>query len=391
MKNFRMAFFIIIVFAIYYLVNTYLYFKGYKAFNVLHERRFTYALIFFAFASIFIFAKFLEVWRSSVISDILNITGGFWLAFMLYGCLLFLLSDIILIILKLAGSIDVEAISAYRKWSFCAVAGISFILVTAGFINALIPVVKRYDITINKPAGETKTLKIAAVSDIHLGSVIRKRSLRKLSSILKKENPDLILLLGDIVDGEIGPVLRGDLLKYFEPPECKYGLYAVAGNHEYIGGGKRTIPYIESRGIRILKDEIIVLPNGIQLIGRIDKDAGRFYGKPRLSLKKLIEQTDTTKPIILLDHQPSDIDETIKNCVDLQLSGHTHNGQMFPLNYITKMIYEVSYGYLKKGDSNIIVTSGYGLWGPRVRIGSRSEVLVVNTKFVNNTLSLHEI
>jgi len=300
---------------------------------------------------------------------------------MLYGFLLFFLSDIILIILKLTGSIGFEAIFAYRKWSFIAVAGISLLLITAGFINALTPIVKNYDITIDKPAGETKTLKIAAASDIHLGSVIRKRSLRKLSSILKEENPDLILLLGDILDGDIGPVLRGDLLKYFDPPESKYGLYAVAGNHEYIGGGSQTIPYIENMGFRVLKDEIITLPNGVQIVGRIDKDAGRYYGKPRLTLKKLIEQTDTTKPIILLDHQPYNLNETEENGVDLQLSGHTHHGQMWPLNYITKMVYELSYGYMKKGDSNIIVSSGYGLWGPRVRLGSRSEVVIVNIRF----------
>jgi predicted MPP superfamily phosphohydrolase len=312
---------------------------------------------------VFILAKFLEVRYSSVISDTLSVMGGFWLAFMLYGCLLFLLSDIIFIILKLTGSIGAELILVYRKCSFIAVAGIVFLLITAGFINALIPVVKEYDITINKTAGETKTLKIAAASDIHLGSIIRKRSMKKLSSILHEENPDLILLLGDIIDGEMAPVLRGDLLKYFDPPESKHGLYAVAGNHEYIGGGNRTIPYIESKGIKILKDEIITLTNGIQLIGRIDKDAGRFYGKPRLALKKLIEQTDPTKPIILLDHQPVDLDESAENGVDIQLSGHTHHGQMWPLNYITKKIYEVSYGLLKKGESNIIVTSGYGIWG----------------------------
>ena len=381
MKNIQMIFFIIVALTIYYSCNSYLYLKGYQAFPVLRERRFTYALIFFALASVFLFAKFLETRHSSVITDSLNIIGGFWLAFMLYGFLLFLISDIIFIVLKLTGTIGIESISICRKWSFIAVAGMLFMLITAGFINALIPVVKKYDVTINKPAGEIKTLKIAAASDIHLGSVIRKRSLRKLSSILEKEKPDLILLLGDIVDGEIDPVLRGDLLKYFDPPESKYGLYAIAGNHEYIGGGNRTIPYIESRGIRVLKDEVITLPDGIQLIGRIDKDAGRFYGKPRLSLTKLIEQTDTVKPIILLDHQPVNIDESVKNGIDLQLSGHTHNGQIFPLNYITKMVYELSYGHLKKGDTNIIVTSGYGLWGPRVRIGSRSEVLIVNVRF----------
>ena len=122
----------------------------------------------------------------------------------------------------------------------------------------------------------------------------------------------------------------------------------------------------------------------LQLIGRIDKDAKRFYGKSRKSLDELIIQTDSTKPLILLDHQPFHIDESVKNGIDLQLSGHTHNGQMWPLNYLTRLIYEVSYGYLKRGDTQVIVSSGYGLWGPRVRSGSRSEVLLINITFEEN-------
>ena len=113
---------------------------------------------------------------------------------------------------------------------------VSFILIAGGFINALIPHVKTYNITINKPAGGLDSYRIAAVSDIHLGSTIRKRSMKKLSEILVKQEPDLVLLLGDIVDGEIGPVLRDDLLKYFTCPKCNDGLYAITGNHEFIGG-----------------------------------------------------------------------------------------------------------------------------------------------------------
>ena len=157
--------------------------------------------------------------------------------------------------------------------------------------------------------------------------------------MLKDMNPDIVFLLGDIVDGEIGPVLRGDLLQYFTCPKCNDGLYAITGNHEFIGGAGRTIPYIESKGIRILKDEMVTLDGGIQLIGRIDRDSFRFYRKERLPLAELMKQADTTKPVILLDHQPFHLDESAKYGVDLQLSGHTHNGQMWPLNYITSQGY----------------------------------------------------
>jgi predicted MPP superfamily phosphohydrolase len=230
---------------------------------------------------------------------------------------------------------------------------------------------------------------VAAVSDIHLGSTIRKRSMIKLSRLISDIKPDIIFLLGDIVDGELGPVLRGDLLKSLTIPETKYGLFAITGNHEYIGGAKKTIPYIEGNGIRILKDEKVTLPGGIQIIGRLDRDAIRFNSTNRLSLEKLMEQTDMLNPVILLDHQPLNLAMSEKTGVDLQLSGHTHNGQIWPLNYITRKIFELSYGYIKKGETHYIVSSGFGLWGPPIRSGSRSEVVQIDIRFRENGSSVN--
>jgi predicted MPP superfamily phosphohydrolase len=304
---------------------------------------------------------------------------------MLYGFLFLFLSDIVSVFLRIAGVIDSGNIMVYRKWSFIATLIISFILIAGGFINALTPRVKTYDITINKSAGALKDFRIAAVSDIHLGSIIRKRSIRKLSEILKEHEPDLVLLLGDIVDGDLGPVLRDDLLKYFTCPKCTDGLYAITGNHEFIGGAKRTIPYIESKGIRILKDEVVTIEDGIQLIGRLDRDSKMFYRTERKTIAELVTGIDASKPVILLDHQPFNLGESEKYGIDLQLSGHTHNGQMWPLNYLTASMFELSYGYKKKGNTQFIVSSGFGIWGPRIRSASRSEVLIINIRFGRDT------
>jgi predicted MPP superfamily phosphohydrolase len=376
-----MIIFFIIALSIYSLANFYIFIKGYNALPVLHNNRLIYSIAFIFISVVFIAAKIIESKHSSILTDVLNIMGGFWLAYMLYGFLFLLVSDILFLGLRIPGILSGPDVLIFRKWAFISTVCLSTLLISGGFINAIIPVVKQYDITINKSAGEIKTLRIAAVSDIHIGSIIRKRSLKKMSGMLKALKPDVVLLLGDIVDGEIGPVMRGDLLQYFIRPESTDGLYAITGNHEFIGGAARTIPYIESKGIRILKDEIIVLEGGIQLIGRLDRDSRRFYGKERKSLEELMKQADTTKPVILLDHQPFNLDTTAKYGIDLQLSGHTHNGQMLPLNFVTAKIYELSYGYLKKRNTQFIVSSGYGLWGPRVRSGSRSEVLLINIKF----------
>jgi predicted MPP superfamily phosphohydrolase len=384
MKINRMIIFFIIVFTVYFLGNLYIFLKGYKAIPWMSNHKMLYTLIFIVLAALFIAGKILERSHSSVLSDILNIAGGFWLAFMVYAFIFLLLSDILFLIARLTGFTGKQDATVFHKWSYILTVIAAILLISGGFINALFPVVKKYDIKINKEAGELKNLRIAAVSDIHLGSVIRKRSMRILSAMTANLNPDIVILLGDIVDGEIGPVLRDDLLKYFNCPKCRYGLISITGNHEYIGGASRTIPYIESKGIRILRDETIVLPGGVQIIGRIDRDSRMFYGKERIQLDELMRGIDITKPVILLDHQPFNLDETEKHNIDLQLSGHTHNGQMWPLNYITKMIYEVSYGYKKKGASHIIVSSGFGVWGPRIRSGSRPEVMLVNLQFAGD-------
>jgi len=383
MKNYQLIIFLTVVLAIYSSANIYIYFKGYNAINTFQHNRLWYFIVFLLLASAFVAGKIIEARNSSVFSDVLNIIGGFWMAFMLYGFIFLFLSDIVSLALRIAGILSHGNIALFKKWAFITTLAASSVLIAAGFINALIPVTTRYDLTINKPAGEIKELKIAAVSDIHLGSIIRKRSIRELSSILSKLKPDLVLLLGDIVDGEMGPVLRDDLLQYFTCPKCNDGLYAITGNHEFIGGAKRTIPYIESKGIRLLKDEVVTIDGGIQLIGRLDRDGKRFYGKERKPLNELIALADTSRPMILLDHQPFELGESEKYGIDLHLSGHTHNGQMWPLNYITSRIYELSHGYMKKGNTHIIVSSGFGIWGPRVRLGSRPEVLFITLRFRN--------
>lgn len=385
MKNYQFIVFFSIVITIYSLANAYIFFKGYHALQLQRENKILYTIIFITLAVTFIAAKLLESRHSSVFTDALNIIGGFWMGFMLYAIMFFLLSDIIFIILRLTGLLERGNIPVFRRWSLLITSGISVLLIAGGFINAMIPVVKEYNITINKRVDGINKLRVAAVSDIHLGSIIRKRSIKKLSGMIEDMHPDVIFLLGDIVDGEIGPVLRGDLLKYFREPKTTDGMYAITGNHEFIGGAAKTIPYIESKGIRVLKDEVVILPGGIQVIGRLDRDSERFYNKKRLPLEELMKGIDHSRPIILLDHQPFHLYETEKNGIDLQLSGHTHNGQMWPLNYLTRKIYELSYGYMKKGNSQIIVSSGFGLWGPRVRLGSHSEVLLINIEFTGRS------
>lgn len=374
-----MLIFFLIVFIVYFGANTYIFFKGYSLMPAGRYAR-LYSVLFIFLASLFIAGRFLERNHSGILSDIMNILGGFWLAYMLYAFLLYLVSDIGLVTGKATGIIPAEAVSIYKKWRFIAVNALSVIIIVAGFINALTPVVSRYEIDIRKPLPGKSEIKVLAVSDIHLGSTIRKRSMKKLQGIIDSLKPDMVLLLGDIIDGEIGPVLRGDLLSSFTCPPCVEGIYAITGNHEYIGGIERTSGYIQERGIPLLMDETVITPSGITLIGRKDRDSFRYTGRERATLEELTKDVDQTGLVILMDHQPMRLEESAAAGVDIQLSGHTHNGQIWPLSILISRMFEVPYGHEKIGGTNIIVSSGYGLWGPRVRVGSRSEVVLLTIR-----------
>lgn len=376
-----MAIFFIIVFTVYFLVNLYLWMKGRRALSGAGFQTTWYTVVFMALALTFIAGKILEHSYTSVFADILNVIGGFWLAFMLYGFLIWLMADILLLIQKPFHLIPATAIPKLRLWLFAGVTTTTVLLIVIGFFNAVNPVIKRYDLTVDKSFGNgSDTMSIIAVSDIHLGSIIRKRSMRHLSEMIAEERPDLVLFLGDLIDGSIGPVLRDDLLSWLTLPELPYGKYAITGNHEFMGDLRKSIPYIEGKGIRVLSDEVVLLGNGVQIIGRTDRTAMQGSGPGRASLDSLLSQTDTLAPVLLLDHQPYDLAALAGTAVDMQLSGHTHNGQMWPLTLITNKMFELSYGYKKFGNTHVIVSSGFGLWGPRMRIGTRPEILSITLR-----------
>jgi uncharacterized protein len=371
----QIIYFISAVLLIYLSTNLYLFFKGFKALGGTGYRS-LYTISFLLLATTFIAGRIIENRFSGLLADILNITGGFWLAFMLYATLLWLAFDIFLLINKLTTIVRPEFIQQLRLFAFIGISSFTALLLVFGFVNAVSPITKHYNITTDKKI-INDSIRIVAVSDIHLGSIIRKRSMRHLSAMIEKEHPDVVFLLGDVVDGSISPVLRGDLLSYLTLHNIPMGVYAITGNHEFIGNINKTLPYIESKGIRVLKDEIITLPDGIQVAGRYDRSSYSGLGRARMSLGQLLSKADTTKPLIVLDHQPDEVNELPGHGVDLQLSGHTHNGQMWPLTAITRAMYNPSYGYRKISSSNVIVSSGFGIWGPRVRIGTKPEIVVI--------------
>lgn len=246
----------------------------------------------------------------------------------------------------------------------------------AGFFNARNPKVVRQPVVLDKvvPGGTYQAL---LVSDIHLGITIANGRLGKLVELMNRQEADVILMAGDIFDEELGPVIKnnlGDLLKNLR---AKEGVYAILGNHEFYGNAAEAAQYLRDHRITVLRDSAVTLPSGVVLAGREELTGERMNQKKRKSMGELLSGSDTARPVIVMDHQPYHLAEVARNPVDLQVSGHTHHGQLWPFNFITKAIFEISTGYGKIGKTHFYVSPGVGTWGPPIRTSSRSEVIVL--------------
>jgi predicted MPP superfamily phosphohydrolase len=220
-------------------------------------------------------------------------------------------------------------------------------------------------------------LAVTLVSDIHTGSMVKKKHLDRLVQRVNGLEGDIILLAGDIIDRAnmdcIDEYGAGNLGRLSAP----LGVWAVTGNHEYIGGDLEEFRRrVEADGIRLLMDEGAPAGEALYVIGRKDRSAAR-WGDGRKSLGELTEGLDRSLPLIMMDHQPFNLEEAEAGGVDLQVSGHTHNGQIWPGPLIVKGLYENAYGLLYKGKTAVVVTSGFGTWGPPLRLGTRAEIVFI--------------
>lgn len=384
MKRITMLLFFGIFFTVYGLINYYIFIHGWQAIPASSPLRVPYLAVFLVLSLAFIGGRFLErVWISPVSAGLVWI-GSFWLAAMLY----FFLAAAAIDLLRLANAIIpffpssvIERGETVRFNLLVAVTAGTVVLLIAGHINALFPRVREHDLVIAKRVEGEKTMTIVAASDIHLGTIIGRGRLRTLVEKINALDPDVVLLPGDIVDEDLGPVIAQNLGEMLRNIRAKQGVYAITGNHEYIGGGDAACAYLTEHGVTMLRDSVARLRNGTWLVGREDRSSAQFAGKKRATLGELMAGVDTTFPVILMDHQPFHLEEGAEKGADLQLSGHTHHGQIWPLNYVTGAIYELSRGYLRKGNTHVIVSSGAGSWGPPVRLGNRPEILLLRLHF----------
>jgi uncharacterized protein len=382
MKYAGFIIFFSLFFSIYIGGNYYVFTRGLQALPNIFWLKVLYISVFFILAVSFILNRFTGYTDLTALHHILAWTGSFWLAALVYFFLAVLLIDIIRLFNSGFHFLPLSASPEYVKLkilTLCISIFVVVLLLTAGFYNALHPVIKNLDIELSKSSGK-KEIKVVAVSDIHMGTVVENGRLNKLVDLVNAQNPDLIVLAGDILDEVQSPILHEHLGSPLKRLSAPLGVYAILGNHEYYGGIDKSIKYIKSLEIQLLIDSVVDIDHILTLVGRDDIGSVNMYRKKRKSIGELMAGVDTLRPVILLDHQPYNLKAASGCGIDLQISGHTHNGQFWPFNYLTRAIFELSWGYKKIGNTHFYISSGYGTWGPPIRIGNRPEIVVFNIR-----------
>jgi len=343
-----------------------------------------YWVVFFIIAASYIVTTLIPSFMPAIIASKLNIIGSYWMAIMFYLIIILPIVDLMRVINRkivivprgLFGSANVSLIVMGVVTTF--IIGVMIY----GTWSARSVKVTRYNINVNKTSGGLKDLKVIMVSDIHLGIMIDNNRLTGMVDEINDLNPDIVLIPGDIIDSSIEPFIKENMSDNFKRIKSKYGVFASLGNHDGMGSKVEEVARnFKNAGITVLRDNSVLIDNSFYVIGREDSSLERAAKIKRKDLSALVEDLDKSKPFLLMDHQPGNLGEPEKQGIDLQLSGHTHRGQIFPANIITNGIFEIDYGYLKKNDSQFIVSSGYGTWGPPIRIGSRCEIVEINLKF----------
>ena len=255
-----------------------------------------------------------------------------------------------------------------------------FIYSIYGFINAFNPQVKSITVKIKNLPREWRGKTIVQLSDIHLGHIHRQSFLKNVVDKTEALNPEIVFITGDLFDG-----MDGDLEEFTSPLQelhSTHGIYFINGNHETYLGVSRALAVVREAGINILDNQMVKI-NGLQIIGlsypkmnRVTGALGRF--KLVKELISSLTEFNSNEPSILLNHVPKQIAQAREAGINLQLSGHTHVGQLWPFGYVTRMIYgKYHYGLSAEGDFNVYTSSGVGTWGPPMRTGNKPEIVAI--------------
>ena len=279
----------------------------------------------------------------------------------------------------------------------CVCALVILIASIWGVVNARIIHVTPYDVTVDKTVEGMDEMKVVLVADLHLGYNIGEKQMQQMVDRINEQDADLVVIAGDIFDNEWEAVEAPETIAAtLRSIRSKYGVYACYGNHDIeepvLAGftfrqsekkesDPRMDEFLKDANITLLRDEGMLIDGKFYLYGRPDAHRPGRGIETRKTPDEITAGLDKDKPIIVLDHQPKELQELADAGVDIDLCGHTHDGQMFPGNLTIKLMWENACGYLQKGKMHNIVTSGVGLFGPNMRVGTKAEICPITIYF----------
>ncbi|MDR3193925.1 MAG: metallophosphoesterase [Tannerella sp.] len=267
---------------------------------------------------------------------------------------------------------------------FLFIAGVTGLMISA-YHNVACPVARHLFLHVPKTVEGRDSLTVVLMCDTHFGETVGKRQAQRYVSLCNAQHPDVILVGGDLIDYESIVAEQAHIEDDLRQLSAPLGVYLVLGNHEYRANRHAKLRWIQKTGGILLVDSVAMPDSSFYIVGRDDA-----LNPGRAALHTLMKGLDHSKPVIVLDHQPISINETLMNRADIALHGHTHNGQLWPNSLLLKFVYECSYGYYRKGDTQFYVSSGIGCAGPPYRVGTRSELAVLHITFDKNTCKANE-
>lgn len=323
----------------------------------------TVVLITVCFLAFFVaMSGWLDALPMNMASLVYN-TGCTWVIILLYLLLIFLLAD--------AGRLfHLIPKSWLMSNQTSSIALFTFMTILMGYGAYHYEDKERVHLSITTPKELARPVRFLMVSDLHLGYHNRRADLHRWIDLLNRENADALLIAGDIVDSSIRPVLDDDMAAEFH--RLHIPIYAIYGNHDYYASINRDSAFCKEAGITVLRDRTVHIA-GVTIVGRDDRTNNH-----RQSLQQLMKNVDHSQYTIVLDHQPYHLEEAERCKADYEFCGHTHYGQVWPLSWITNIVYECAFGPYKRGITHYYVSSGLGIWGAKLRIGTQSEYIVAD-------------
>jgi hypothetical protein len=363
--------------------NIYLLWRGWKALAGTGLFRILVFILYLPFSYTFFLWHRLERGEPSIFKQTICALGSFYPGVLLYLVLFTVLVDLLRLI-------D-HFFPFFPRWvrenrrragrlTFVVVVGITFALLFAGMFYARHVRIHAMEIAIDKKAAGMESLNLVFLSDIHLGPYLHISRLKKIVQMINSLDPDVVLILGDIVNEEALTSEKERLPDTLAKIRAPFGVYACMGNHEYFAGIKNSLELFRRSGIIGLQNQAVLVAGSFYLVGRSNRSY-IAHNERRMPLKEILKDVNMNLPVILMDHQPVHLEEAAEAGVDLQLSGHTHGGAVFPITLVNARLYEIGRGYGRKMDTQYYVTVGVGVWSPPIRIGTTSEIVQMRVKF----------